>query len=587
MSNSPKSKKSQPKQAEAKQFVPLKPGTSSTANFTVEPDAIHFIPLGGSEQFGVNLNAYSFGGKWLAVDCGIGFAGHRFPGIDILLPDPQFLAERSEDLVGLIVTHAHEDHIGAVPHLWKRLQCPIYCSPFTAEIMKLKMADIPGNERAKIIVVNPGDTVKMGPFSVGFIHVAHSIPNALACVIETAAGTVIHSGDWNLDPTPVIDDKTDEAAFRAAGDKGVLAYIGDSTNAEVQGRTGSEYQVEKGLTALFPEIEGRIAITLFASNVSRVRSICRAAKACNRKVVLMGRSLHRMTGAAFECGYLDDIPDFVEERDMDRLRDDQIVILLTGSQGEANAQLARIARGDHQYVKFNKGDTVIFSARPIPGNEEEINAVKNNLSATGVNIISTGDTAHTIHVSGHPCQDEILDMISWVRPKIVIPVHGERTQLEAHAKLARSAQVPSVVVPSNGSVIKLTKDGAVVIDHISTNLLAVEPNRIISAGHQAISARRKLQFTGIVHITLVVDDRGVLADDAQITTMGLIDPNDPAEAGFEEDIAIEVEDALAELDSGSDVGDDVLAEQARVAVRRMVSQALGLKPKVSVHIVRL
>ncbi len=561
--------------------------SSKPSKFSIDPDALHFIPLGGSEQFGVNLNAYSIKDKWLAIDCGIGFAGHRFPGIDILLPDPAFLEERAKDLVGLIVTHAHEDHIGAVPYLWKRLKCPIYCSAFTAEIMKMKLADQPGNERAKIIVVNPGDTVKMGPFSVRFIHVAHSIPNALACVIETEGGTVVHSGDWNLDPSPVIDVITDEAAFRAVGDKGVLAYVGDSTNSEVPGRTGSETDVEKGLSALFPEIKGRIAITLFASNIGRVRSICRAAKASGRKVVLMGRSLHRMTGAALECGYLDDVPVFVDERDLDRLKDSETVILLTGSQGEANAQLSRIARGEHPYVRFNKGDTVIFSARPIPGNEEEINAVKNNLSATGVNIISTGDTSHTIHVSGHPCQDEILDMLRWVRPTIVIPVHGERTQLEAQARLARQLSVPSVVVPSNGSVIKLTANGAEVIDHISTNLLAVEPNRIISAGHQAISARRKLQFTGVVHITLVIDDRGVLADDAQITTMGLIDPSNPTEAKFEENLAIEVEDALEDLDRNKDVGDDAIAEQARVAARRMVSQALGLKPKVSVHIVRV
>lgn len=560
---------------------------SRETGFSIDPDALHFIPLGGSEQFGVNLNAYSIKDKWLAIDCGIGFAGHRFPGIDILLPDPAFLEERAGDLAGLIVTHAHEDHIGAVPYLWKRLKCPIYCSPFTAEIMKMKLADQKGNERAKIIVVNPGDTVKMGPFTVSFIHVAHSIPNALACVIETEGGTVVHSGDWNLDPSPVIDVVTDESAFRAVGDKGVMAYIGDSTNAEVPGRTGSEADVEKGLSALFPEIKGRIAITLFASNIGRVRSICRAAKATGRKVVLMGRSLHRMTGAALECGYLDDVPVFVDERDLDRLQDHETVILLTGSQGEANAQLSRIARGEHPYVRFNRGDTVIFSARPIPGNDEDINAVKNNLSATGVNIITAADTHHTIHVSGHPCQDEILDMLQWVRPKIVIPVHGERTQLEAQARLARQLQIPSVVVPSNGTVIKLTENGAEVIDHISTNLLAVEPNRIISAGHQAISARRKLQFTGIVHITLVMDDRGGLADDAQITTMGLIDPSDPSEVEFEENLAIEVEDALEDLDRGRDVGDDVIAEQARVAARRMVSQALGLKPKVSVHIVRV
>jgi ribonuclease J len=559
---------------------------SDLKSLVLNPKDLHFIPFSGSEEFGVNFNAYAIGGKWLAIDCGIGFAGHRFPGIDILLPDPAFLEARAKDLVALIITHAHEDHIGAVAYLWKRLGCPIYCSGFTAEIMKLKMADIPGNERAKIHVVRPGDKIKLGPFTVDFIPVAHSIPDAMAVAIETTVGTVIHSGDWNMDPTPVLGDKTDEAAFRAYGDKGVLAYVGDSTNAEVPGRTGSEADVEKGLADLFPEIPGRIAITLFASNIGRVRSICRAAKANQRKVVLMGRSLHRMVGAAMECGYLRDVPDFVDDRDMDKIRDENLVILMTGSQGETNAMLSRVARGEHPFMTLNKGDTVVFSARPIPGNEEEINAVKNNLAASGVRVIGTGDTLHKIHISGHPCRDEILDMYHWTRPAIVIPVHGERTQLEAQARLAREAQIKSVVVPTNGSVIRLAPEGAEIIDHIPTGVLAVEPNRIIPSGHHAIAARRKLQFTGIIHITLVLDDRG-LCEDPQITTMGLIDHDNPEETGLEDDIAIEVEDALATLADSELTSNDTVAEQARVAARRLVSTELGLKPKTSVHIVRV
>jgi ribonuclease J len=553
----------------------------------LDPNSLHFIPLGGSEEFGVNLNVYALKNKWLAIDCGIGFAGHRYPGIDILLPDPKFLEDRMKDLVGLIVTHAHEDHIGAVPYLWKRLNCPIYCSPFTAEIMKQKMNDISGNERAKIIVVKAGDTVDMGPFKVSFAHVSHSIPDALSAFIQTDAGNIVHSGDWNLDPNPVLGDLTDKESFKAFGDKGVLAYVGDSTNAEVPGRTGSETEVEKGLAALFPEIKGRIAITLFASNIGRVRSICRAAKSTGRKVVLMGRSLHRMVGAAVQCGYLRDIPEFYDMEDIDSIPDGQIVMLVTGSQGETNAMLSRISRGEHPSVSLRRGDTVIFSARPIPGNEEEINAVKNNLAATGVNVIGTGDTDHKIHISGHPCQDEILDMFQWVRPKIVIPVHGERSQLEAHARLARKSQIGSVVVPNNGSVIRITQKGAEIIDHVPTGLLAVEPNRILPAGHQAINARRKLQFTGTVHITLVMDDRGELVDDPKISTMGLIDPDDPEESGFEEDIALEVEDALADMDSRRLGSDDDVAEQARIATRRLVSSVLGMKPKTSVHIVRV
>jgi ribonuclease J len=551
-------------------------------------DALYFIPLGGSEQFGVNLNAYGYDDDWLAVDCGIGFAGHRFPGIDILLPDPTFLADRADRLKGLVITHAHEDHIGAVAHLWKRLKCPIYCSAFTAVILRLKMNDEPGNIGAKIHVVNPGDVVDIGPFKCEFIHVAHSIPNALAMVIETPVGRVLHSGDWNMDPRPIIGDVTDEAAFRRAGDKGILAYIGDSTNAEVQGRAGSESDVEQGLEKVFSEIKGRIAITLFASNIGRVASICKAAKAQRRKVVLMGRSLHRMVGAALECGYLRDIPEFVDDRDMDMLSPEETVIIMTGSQGETNAVLSRVSRGEHPYVRFQKGDTVIFSARAIPGNEEDINAVKNNLAATGVNVIGTYDTPHTIHVSGHPCREEILDMYRWVRPKIVVPVHGERAQLEAQARLARESQIKTVIVPNNGSVIEFRADGtAEIIDHIATGLLAVEPNRIVSADHRAISARRKLQFTGAIHITLVLDGRNRLADDPQVTTMGLIDPDDPEDAALEEDISIEIEDALADLDKINDASDDMVAEQARIAARRLVSQALGLKPKTTVHIVRV
>lgn len=553
----------------------------------LHPDELYFIPLGGSEQFGVNLNVYGYKHKWLAVDCGIGFANHRFPGIDILLPDPVFLEDRARDLAGLIVTHAHEDHIGAVAYLWQRLGCPIYCTTFTAEILKQKLHEEPGNERARIHVVRPGDKIKMGPFTCSFIHVAHSIPDAVAVVIETSAGRVVHSGDWHLDPSPTIGDRTDEAAFRSAGDKGVLAYIGDSTNSEVPGRAGSESEVEKGLTALFPEVRGRIAITLFASNVGRIRSICRAAKASNRRVALLGRSLHRMVGAAQTCGYLRDIPPFLEESEIDQMRDENVVILVTGSQGETNAALSRISRGEHQSVTFKKGDTVIFSARPIPGNEEDINAVKNNLAATGVNIIGPGDTAHKIHISGHPCQDEILDMYQWVRPKIVIPVHGERAQLEAQARLARSAQIQSVVVPNNGSIIRLSEKGAEIIDHIPTGLLAVEPNRILPAGHQAISARRKLQFTGTIHITLVLDEHGKLAADPKVSTMGLIDPDDPEEAGFEQDIAAEVEDSLADLDPEEMLNDDQIAEEARVAARRLSNSVFGLKPKTSVHIVRI
>lgn len=553
---------------------------------SLNPRDVYFLPLGGSEQFGVNLNLYAHDGQWLAVDCGIGFADHRFPGIDILLPDPAFIEARRDDLAGLIVTHAHEDHIGAVAHLWPRLQCPVYCTAFTAAIMRKKLAEAPQSKRMKIIVIDAGSTVDIGPFKVEFIHVAHSIPDAVALFIQTAAGNVLHSGDWNLDPHPVLGAPTDEAAFRRCGDRGVLAYIGDSTNADSPGRSGSEKDVEQGLAALFAECKGRIAITIFASNIGRVHSIAKAAKVAGRKVALIGRSLHTMTGAARDSGYLHDIPPFVREDEIDRYPAGEQLLIVTGSQGEARAALARIARGENSNIRFGRGDTVIFSSRAIPGNELEINLVRNNLVGSGATVITHRDTPHTIHVSGHPCRDELADMYQWVRPQLVVPVHGERTQLEAQAEWARKCQIDNVIVPMNGSIVKLS-NGAEIVDHVPTGLLAVEPSRIMDADHAAISDRRKLQFSGVVHVTLVMDQRGKLVAEPQLTTSGLIDTDDDDELKIEEDLIIEIEDIVADMEPHDRKDDHAVHEEVRIGVRRFVYNLMRIKPKTTVHVVRV
>ncbi len=553
----------------------------------LDPDQLYFLPLGGSEQFGVNFNLYPHAGKWLAVDCGIGFASDRFPGIDILLPDISYITDRQKDLAGLIVTHAHEDHVGAVPYLWPRMRCPIYCTEFTAAVLKKKISEQPDSADAPIHIVKAGDTIKLGPFTVHFIHVAHSIPDTCALVIETKAGRVFHSGDWNLDPAPVLVGPTDDATIRSFGQKGIMAYIGDSTNAEVPGRAGSESEVEGGLTALFGECRGRIAVTIFASNIGRIRSIARAAKQNKRHVALVGRALHTMVGAARDCGYLDDVPDFLEAEDTDSLPDERVVLIVTGSQGEPRAALARIAREDHQHVSFKRSDTVIFSARPIPGNEEDINAVRNNLVAAGIKVITPNDTEHKIHVSGHPCRGEIGDMYNWTRPALVVPVHGERTQLEAQAEFARSCQIDNVIVPQNGSVIRLGPASPAVIDHVPTGLLAVEPRRILPADHPAISERRKLQYTGTVHATVVLNKRGELADDPMLSTMGLLDPEDPRDKRFERDLLLEIEDILADLSPKERQDAELVQEEIRVGLRRVVLDALGMKPKATVHVVFL
>lgn len=551
----------------------------------LKPDNIYFIPLGGSEQFGVNLNLYAYQDSFLAIDCGIGFADHRFPGIDLLLPDPEYIEEQNDKLVGLIITHAHEDHVGAVPYLWPRLRCPIYCTEFTAEVLKRKFDEHPRCKDAEIIVVPPEATIDIGPFNVHFIPVAHSIPDTSALVIKTDVGNIIHSGDWNLDPTPAVGAKTEAKNFKAY--EGALAYIGDSTNSNVEGRSVSEMDVEAGLAEVFKDCKKRIAVTIFSSNVGRIRSICKAAAANDRSVCLIGRSLHNMAGIAIKCGYLNDVADFVSEEDLSYLPEENQVLVLTGSQGESRAALARIARGDHREIKFARGDTVIFSSRAIPGNEAEINHVKNNLVATGVRIIAPDDTKHCIHVSGHPRRDEVAEMYQWVKPQTVVPVHGERQQLEAQADLARACQIQNVIVPNNGSVICLGPDTPEIIDHVETGLVAVDPKRLLKADHRSIVERRKLQFSGMAHVSIVVDARGELLADPVLTTEGVLDMDNKDDLAFEDHLHAEIEDIFVDMTRQDKLGDHFIAEEVRIGVRRFVYNALGIKPKTTVHVIRL
>lgn len=544
----------------------------------------HFVPLGGSEQFGVNLNLYACDGKWIAVDCGIGFADQRFPNVDILLPDPSFLEDRRDDLVGLVVTHAHEDHLGAVPYLWPRLRCPVYCTRFTAAVLRAKLDDFPSCKSMKIIEVEAGGSLVLPPFSLKFLNVAHSIPEAASLAITTRYGTVVHSGDWKIDPAPVIGKPTDEAAFRTVGEAGVLAYIGDSTNCLVPGRGKSETEIEKGLATLFQEIKGRVAVTIFASNIGRIRSIALAARKTGRRVCLIGRSLHRMVASARACGYLGDVPEFLDGEDAALLSPSRLAYILTGSQGEATAALPRIARGDHPALELESGDTVVFSSRAIPGNEKEINAVKNDLSAAGVVVIDPDTTPHRIHASGHPCRDDVAEMIGWLSPRLVVPVHGERLMLDAQAALAESCGVPQTIVPVNGSVIRLAPGTPETVDHIKTGLLAVEPQRIVRSDHPGLIERRKLQFTGAAHVSVVLSREGGLLADPAVTLIGLIDSDDSGELDILTDIREEIADTLDDMREEGVKDRARMEEDIRVAVRRFLSHIFGFKPKVSVHL---
>ena len=554
----------------------------------LNPEKLYFIPLGGSEEFGCNFNLYGYRGKWLIMDCGMGFADHRMPLVDILLPKPDFIEQFKKDIVGLVITHAHEDHIGAAPHLWPRLKCSVYCTPFTAEVMRRKLRDFPQSKDMKVTEIGPNKPLNLEPFRLEFLGITHSIPENVSTAIHTDAGIVLHTGDWNLDPSPQLGKATEKSGFEAIGKKGVLAYIGDSTNAQVPGRTPSEKEVEQGLAEVFKEQKKLVCVTTFSSNIGRIISIAKAAEKVGRSVGIIGRSLHNMIGAARDCGFLNDVPDFVNEADFDLIPRENMVLVVTGSQGEARAALSRIARGDFRGVSLEKGDTVIYSSRDIPGNEKDINAVKNALTGSGIKVLTEKSAGHRIHVSGHPCREELKDMMSWAKPQIAVPVHGERMMTEAHGALAKECGVPHVIIPNNGSVIELDLENPKIIDHVETGYLGVEPQRLVDSDAQSLAARRKLQYTGVVFVTVPMDSDGNVSGDAiQISSLGVEDKDSKSETKLFDDIADEIIDTLDDIDPHDMDDEHIISEEMRIVVRRMLTHRYGFKPNVVVHLVRV
>src|SRR3954470_18812594 len=416
-----------------------------------------FAPLGGGGEIGMNIALYGIGdgGKrtWMVVDIGVSFAGDDLPGVDLIMPDIAFLLEERRNIAGLVLTHAHEDHFGALIDLWPRLRCPVYATPFTAALFEAKRLGEPLAADVPVKVMPLGSRFDVGPFNVELVSVSHSIPESNALIIRTPLGTVLHTGDWKLDPTPIIGPPTDEAKLRALGEEGCLALIGDSTNAVREGRSPSETDVAKSLAELIRTARARVAVTTFASNVARIRAVAEAAAACDREVVLVGRAMERVAQVARETGYLDGIRDFRSLDIYGHLPPDKVVALCTGSQGEPRAALSRIAEDEHPEVTFSRGDRVIFSSRAIPGNEKAVSRVINGLISQGLEVIT--DRTHLVHVSGHPRRAELEDMLGWVRPQIVVPVHGEALHMAEHGALARRAGVGKVVLCRNGNVVRL------------------------------------------------------------------------------------------------------------------------------------
>ncbi len=538
------------------------------------------LPLGGAGEIGMNFNAYGFGPPedraWIVVDCGVLFGRESAtPGVDVIMPDIRFLAEQRRNVLAIVLTHAHEDHIGAVGRLWPQLRCPIYATPFTARLVQGKLDEAGITDKARVTVVPLGGKLSLGPFAIEFMSITHSIPEPNALAIRTPLGLVVHTGDWKLDPEPLIGEATDAALYQRVGEQGVLAVVCDSTNALVPGESGSEGKVGKSLFDLIGTLSGRIAVTAFASNVARLESIIRAGRAHGREVALVGRAMHRIVGAARETGYLTGVPATIDEAEAAQLPPDRVLYLCTGSQGEPRAALARVAAGEHPRVSLGPGDTVIFSSRIIPGNELAIFDLQNKLAALGVEVLTERD--HFVHVSGHPAREELAQMYRWLRPQVAVPVHGELRHMTEHARLARSLQVPQAVVVQNGHMLRLAPGRAEVIDETPSGRLHLDGKVLVEEGKGHARARSTLGYAGFVAATIALDAKGRVAGDPALILEGIPD-------AIHASIRAALDESVRRHSSRR--GDeDALKENARRSIRRAAAAAWGKKPVTRVEVI--
>jgi ribonuclease J len=548
-----------------------------------DPTALFFVSLGGAGEIGMNLNLYGYAGDWLILDCGVTFGDDSQPGLEVVMPDPAFIVERRDRLLGIVATHAHEDHIGAIPYLWAQLRCPVWATPFTASLLRAKLIEAGIADKVQINVVPMSGRFTVGSFDLELITLTHSIPEPNAVALRTPVGTVLHTGDWKFDPDPLIGSTSDEAALRRLGDDGVLAMIGDSTNALRPGTSGSEADLRRSLIDLVGRYDARVAVACFASNVARLETIARAAAAHGREVALVGRSLWRIEKAARENGYLADLPRFLTEDEAGYIPRDKILMICTGSQGEPRAALARVAREDHPNVTLETGDVVIFSSRIIPGNEKSINRLQNALVRLGVEIVTEED--HFVHVSGHPARDELVRMYQMVRPRVAIPVHGEARHLVAHADLAKECQVQQPLIIKNGDVVRLTPEGAAIVDEVPVGRLASDGKGLLPLGGNALKDRRRVTLNGSAVATLVVDRRGRLAAPPAISLIGLVEEStaDVALPNFRD----AVERCFDGLQAGQRRDDDAVREAVRRALRRAINDRFGKRPLIEILLVRI
>ena len=541
-------------------------------------DELIFLPLGGSGEIGMNVNLYGCRGKWLMVDLGMTFADPHYPGIDLILPDLSFIEERRGDLIGVVLTHGHEDHIGAIPYLATDLGVPLYATPFTAGLIRGKLEEEGIAGEVELNVVHGFDPVDLGPFRFRYVPLAHSIPEGNALLIETPFGRIFHTGDWKIDAEPVLGQPSTAEELTAIGDEGVLALVCDSTNVFNPAESGSEGEVRRGLDAVVGAAKGRVLVTTFASNAARLATLAEVARDTGRKLVVAGRSLDRILRVAKSVGYLTDFPETVRLEDAMDLPPSEVLIVATGGQGEDRAALSRIAFGQHQ-LKLSKGDLVVFSSRQIPGNELAIARIQNKLAGDGIQMIT--DRQAFVHVSGHPGRPELAAMYKWVRPEILVPVHGEMRHLTEQARFGLSEGVSKAIVPENGRAIRLAPGDPEIASYESVGRLIIDGDIILPADGTTMQARRRLAANGHMGVTVVIDGNRAAAP-AAITTQGL--PVEEDLAQFLEEACRAVDKAVADGAGGDRAK---LRESIRLAARRAATQWTGKKPVVDVTVVML
>lgn len=546
-------------------------------------DEILYLPLGGAGEIGMNMYAYGHAGKWLLVDCGISFAHDGIPGVELLMADPEFILQQQQNLLGLIITHAHEDHIGAIPYVIEELGCPIYTTEFTAAMIRTKLDEHELTRSTKVHVQKPLTDFTVGPFGLRFVPLTHSIPDNQGLVIRTKIGTVFHTGDWKFDPKPYLGTATDQQTLRQLGQENVLAMMCDSTNVFEPGHSGAEADAADSLRQIIRGLRGKVAVTMFASNVARLKAVMAAAQAADRQVVLAGRSLHRVHEIAARLGYLDGAPPVVDEDEAGYIPDGKVLYICTGCQGERRSALAKIAADEHKHITLGRGDTVIFSSREIPGNEIAIQQLQNSLARQGIALLTA--SSHFTHVSGHPYRGELTDMYALIRPRIAVPMHGELRHLIAHADLAKECQVPTACVVENGQILRITATEAAVVDTVIAGKLALDGEQWISLDSNLLKDKNKFTWNGAMMISLALDGKGRLHEAPQVTLLGVVE-NAQLPAVIEQ-IEEQIELALGDLSKTELRDDKMVAEKIRIAAQRVVQTVSGKKPLGRVHIFRV